>query len=139
MREACERYPSRVALGIDARDGMVAIEGWKVTTDTDVRTLVEGFSALPLAAIIYTDIHRDGMQTGVNLEATRRLLESTSIPVIASGGVATLADIEALMPLVGLGLMGVITGRAIYNGTLNLREGLALVRESLDEMPIINR
>ncbi|MHC1743146.1 MAG: 1-(5-phosphoribosyl)-5-[(5-phosphoribosylamino)methylideneamino]imidazole-4-carboxamide isomerase [Syntrophobacteraceae bacterium] len=128
MHEACRRYPSRVALGIDARDGMVAIEGWKVTTTTDVRTLVEGFAALPLAAIIYTDIHRDGMQTGVNLDATRRLLESTSIPVIASGGVATLADIEALLPLVDLGLLGVITGRAIYNGTLDLREGLALAR-----------
>ncbi len=128
MHEACTRYPSRVALGIDARDGMVAIEGWKVTTSTDVRTLVEGFGELALAAIIYTDIHRDGMQTGVNLEATRRLLESTSIPVIASGGVATLADIEALLPLVDLGLLGVITGRAIYNGTLNLREGLAVAR-----------
>jgi phosphoribosylformimino-5-aminoimidazole carboxamide ribotide isomerase len=128
MREACNRYPSRVALGIDARDGMVAIEGWKVTTTTDVRTLVEGFATLPLAAIIYTDIHRDGMQTGVNIEATRRLLESTSIPVIASGGVATLADVEALLPLVDLGLLGVITGRAIYNGTLDLREALALAR-----------
>jgi len=137
MHEACERHPSRVALGIDARNGMVAIEGWKVTTDTDVRTLVEGFSGLPLAAIIYTDIHRDGMQTGVNLEATRRLLESTSIPVIASGGVATLADIEALLPLAESGLLGVITGRAIYNGTLDLREGLALVRGSLGEKPNI--
>lgn len=128
LREACGKYPSRVALGIDARDGMVAIEGWKVTTGTDVRTLVDGFSTLPLAAIIYTDIHRDGMQTGVNCDATRRLLESTPIPVIASGGVATLADIQVLLPLAELGLLGVITGRAIYNGTLDLREGLAVAR-----------
>lgn len=130
LREACERYPSRVALGIDARDGKVAIEGWKVTTEADVRSVVDGFSALPLAAVIYTDIHRDGMQTGVNVEATGRLMESTSIPVIASGGVATLADIEALIPLAEQGLMGVITGRAIYNGTLILRDAFEMARRA---------
>ncbi len=130
LREVCERYPSRIALGIDARDGKVAIEGWKVTTGTDVRTLVEGFSTVPLAAVIYTDIHRDGMQSGVNVEATRRLLESTTVPVIASGGVATVADIEVLLPLADMGLLGVITGRAIYNGTLDLREAIALARRA---------
>jgi phosphoribosylformimino-5-aminoimidazole carboxamide ribotide isomerase len=112
---------------------MVAIEGWKVTTGTDVRSLVEGVSSLALAAVIYTDIHRDGMQTGVNVEATKRLLESTSIPVIASGGVATLGDIEALLPLAELGLMGVITGRAIYNGTLILREAFEMAGRARGE------
>jgi phosphoribosylformimino-5-aminoimidazole carboxamide ribotide isomerase len=128
MHEACKLYPHRIALGIDARDGRVAIEGWTETTATDAISLVNRFAGLDLAAVIYTDIHRDGMQSGVNLEATRRLLESTAFPVIASGGVATIADIQALLPLVPLGLMGVITGRAIYNGTLNLSEALAYIQ-----------
>jgi len=130
LGQACERYPYRIALGIDAREGRVAIEGWKETTGTDVITLVSRFAGLPLAAVIYTDIHRDGMQSGVNVEATRRLLETTRLPVIASGGVATLADIEALLPLAPLGLVGVITGRALYNGTLKLGEALSKVEEA---------
>lgn len=128
LEEACRLYPGRVALGIDARDGKVAIEGWKETTGRDALSLVQGFSSLRLASVIYTDIHRDGMQSGVNVEATQRLLEATDVPVIASGGVATLEDIKALLPLVPLGLLGVITGRAIYNGTLRLKEALECVR-----------
>ena len=124
LGEACLRYPGRVALGLDARDGKVAVEGWKESTGTDAVSLVGRFEGLPLAAIIYTDIHRDGMQTGVNIEATRRLIEATCIPVIASGGVSTLDDINRLLPLVPLGLLGVITGRAIYEGTLNLGEAI---------------
>lgn len=128
LEAACQRFPHRVALGIDARDGQVAIEGWKETTGTDAISLVGRFSHLALAAVIYTDIHRDGMQSGVNVQATRNLLEATRFPVIASGGVATLKDVEALLPLIPLGLQGVITGRAIYSGTLVLSEALALVR-----------
>jgi phosphoribosylformimino-5-aminoimidazole carboxamide ribotide isomerase len=131
LEEACRKFPRRVALGIDARDGQVAIEGWKETTGTDAVSLVRSFSHLELGAVIYTDIHRDGMQSGVNVQATRNLLEATDFPVIASGGVATLEDVEALLPLIPLGLLGVITGRAIYNGTLVLREALALVHEHL--------
>lgn len=122
-------HPHRVALGLDARDGRLAVEGWKETTSVDAVSFVRQFENLPLAAVIYTDIHRDGMQSGVNVEATRRLLESSAIPVVASGGVADLEDIRKLLPLVRLGLMGVITGRAIYNGTLDLKEALRLVRE----------
>jgi phosphoribosylformimino-5-aminoimidazole carboxamide ribotide isomerase len=129
LDEACRRFPGRVALGIDARDGQVAIEGWKETTATDAISLVRSFSHLDLAAVIYTDIHRDGMQSGVNVPATRSLLEAADFPVIASGGVATLKDVEALLELVPMGLLGVITGRAIYDGTLVLREALALVRD----------
>lgn len=125
LEMACETYPQRVALGIDARKGKVAVEGWKETSSTDAISLVEQFAGLPLAAIVYTDIHRDGMQTGVNIEATRRLLESTATPVIASGGVATMADLESLLPLIPLGLLGVITGKALYTGTLKLSEALA--------------
>ncbi len=134
LAEASRRYPGQVALGIDARDGRVAVEGWRETTETTAITLAQQVAHLPLAAIIYTDIQRDGMQSGVNLEATRRLLEATDIPVIASGGVATLADIEALLGLVPLGLQGVITGRAIYSGTLDLAEALARVRQHRDRL-----
>jgi len=125
LEKACELYPQRVALGIDAREGKVAVEGWQETSSTDAVSLVGRFAEIRLGAVIYTDIQRDGMQTGVNVEATRRLLESTATPVIASGGVATLADLEALLPLVPLGLAGVITGKAIYSGTLKLSEALA--------------
>ncbi len=131
LEAVCKSFPGRVALGVDARGGQVAVEGWKETTGTDAVSLVKSFSHLELAAVIYTDIHRDGMQSGVNVNATRSLLEATHFPVIASGGVATLDDIEGLLPLIPLGLQGVITGRAIYNGTLLLPDALALVREYL--------
>jgi phosphoribosylformimino-5-aminoimidazole carboxamide ribotide isomerase len=124
IEEACVRYPGRIALGLDARDGRVAVEGWKESTRTDAATLVLRFKNLELAAVIYTDIHRDGMQTGVNIEATRRLMEETGAPVIASGGVSTMEDIERLLPLAPLGLLGVITGRAIYEGSLDLGEAI---------------
>jgi phosphoribosylformimino-5-aminoimidazole carboxamide ribotide isomerase len=124
LDEACARFPDRIALGLDARDGRIAVEGWKESTGTDAISLIGRFENLALGAIIYTDISRDGMQTGVNIDATRRLAEATRIPVIASGGVSTLEDIERLLPLVPLGLLGVITGRAIYEGTLNLGEAI---------------
>jgi phosphoribosylformimino-5-aminoimidazole carboxamide ribotide isomerase len=130
LESACDRFPRRIALGIDARGGQVAIEGWKETTATEAVELARRFEHLALAAVIYTDIQRDGMQTGVNIVQTRRLLESTALPVIASGGVATLEDIRALLPLIPLGLKGVITGRALYTGTLSLREALELVRNA---------
>ncbi|MDA8306859.1 MAG: HisA/HisF-related TIM barrel protein, partial [Deltaproteobacteria bacterium] len=105
-------------------------EGWKEATRTDAVDLVVRFKGLELAAVIYTDIHRDGMQTGVNIEATRRLMEMTGMPVIASGGVSNLRDIEALAGLSSLGLLGVITGRAIYEGTLDLKEAIARARKA---------
>ncbi|MCE5335544.1 MAG: 1-(5-phosphoribosyl)-5-[(5-phosphoribosylamino)methylideneamino]imidazole-4-carboxamide isomerase [Desulfobacteraceae bacterium] len=128
VTQACGAYPGRIALGLDARDGLVAVEGWKESTRTDAVSLVRSFGGLPLAAVIYTDIHRDGMRTGVNIEATRRLMEETGVPVIASGGVSSMDDVESLLPLVPLGLMGVITGRAIYEGTLDLREAITRAR-----------
>jgi phosphoribosylformimino-5-aminoimidazole carboxamide ribotide isomerase len=130
LEEACGRYPGAIALGLDARDGRVAVEGWKESTRRDVVSFVLRFKNLPLGAVIYTDIHRDGMQTGVNVESTRHLIEQTGVPVIASGGVSTIEDIERLFPLVSLGLVGVITGRAIYEGTLKLGEAIARARQA---------
>jgi phosphoribosylformimino-5-aminoimidazole carboxamide ribotide isomerase len=129
VEEACRQFPGRIALGVDARDGRVAVEGWQETTSTSVLSLIERLAHLDLAAVIYTDIHRDGMETGVNVEATRRLLEACPWPVIASGGVATLADINALVPLVPHGLEGVIIGRALYNGSILLPDALELVKK----------
>lgn len=124
VEAACARFPGRIALGIDARDGFVAVEGWTETTQVQAVAFARQFEGLGLSAIIYTDIQRDGMQSGVNVEATRRLCAAVSTPVIASGGVATWDDIQALFPLISLGLNGVITGRALYTGTLNLKEAL---------------
>lgn len=126
VQDACKRYPGRIVVGIDARNGLVAIEGWTETTRTQAVDLARQFEDSGVAAINFTDIHRDGMQTGPNLEATRKLAESISIPVVASGGVSTLADIRNLIPLEPFGVIGVITGKALYAGTLDLKEAIAL-------------
>ncbi|MGQ9484803.1 MAG: 1-(5-phosphoribosyl)-5-[(5-phosphoribosylamino)methylideneamino]imidazole-4-carboxamide isomerase [Desulfosoma sp.] len=124
VETACQRFPGRIALGIDARHGYVAVEGWRETTRVEAVAFAQRFDQVGLSAIIYTDIQRDGMQSGVNVEATRRLCAASTTPVIASGGVASWDDIQALLPLVPLGLDGVITGKALYTGTLNLQEAL---------------
>ncbi|MBC7360062.1 MAG: 1-(5-phosphoribosyl)-5-[(5-phosphoribosylamino)methylideneamino]imidazole-4-carboxamide isomerase [Desulfacinum sp.] len=129
VERVCGRFPGRVALGIDARNGLVAVEGWTETTDLQAVSFARRFEGLPVAALIYTDIHRDGMQSGVNIEATAELCRAVTIPVIASGGVAGWMDIEALLPLVPLGLEGVITGRALYTGALDLQDALRRLRE----------
>jgi len=126
VQAACRKYPGRIVVGIDARKGLVAIEGWIETTQTRAVDLARRFEQSGVVAINFTDIHRDGMQTGPNLEATRELAESVSIPVVASGGVSTLKDIRNLIPLEPFGVIGVITGKALYAGTLNLKEAIAL-------------
>lgn len=129
VRDACRTFPGRVIVGIDARNGFVAIEGWSETTQTKATDLARQFEDCGVTAINFTDIHRDGMQTGPNLEETRRLAESVSVPVVASGGVSTLEDIRNLMPLEPAGVTGVITGRALYSGTLNLKEAIAISKQ----------
>jgi phosphoribosylformimino-5-aminoimidazole carboxamide ribotide isomerase len=124
--DACRVHPQGVVVAIDARNGMVSIEGWTRDTETPAIELAKRFEDRGVAAINFTDIHRDGMQTGPNLEETRRIAESISIPVIASGGVATLDDIRNLLPLEPVGVCGVITGKALYSGSLNLKEAIAL-------------
>ncbi|MBN1613415.1 MAG: 1-(5-phosphoribosyl)-5-[(5-phosphoribosylamino)methylideneamino]imidazole-4-carboxamide isomerase [Deltaproteobacteria bacterium] len=126
VREACQRFPDRIILGIDATGGRVAVQGWTERTEESVLEVAMRYAPDKPAAIVYTDIHRDGMETGVNLEATGGLAEATRIPVIASGGVAGLGDIERLLPLEPCGVMGVIVGRAIYSGALNLGDALNL-------------
>lgn len=114
----------RVIIGIDAKNGMVAVEGWTQTTSIPAIELVKSFEGCSVAAINFTDIARDGMQTGVNVEQTAALAKGTTIPVVASGGVSTLDDIRALLPLEALGVTGVITGRALYAGTLDLAQAI---------------
>ncbi len=128
VEAACEAFPGRVVIGIDAKNGRVAIEGWTETTGTLAVDLARRFEGCGVAAINFTDIQRDGMQTGVNLEATRQLAEALSIPVVASGGVSTLDDIRALLPLADAGVTGVIVGRALYAGSLDLPAAIRLLR-----------
>lgn len=130
VKDACKQFPGKIVVGIDAREGLVAIEGWTETTRTKAVDLARMFEDCGVAAINFTDIHRDGMQTGPNIEETRKLAEAISIPVVASGGVSTLADIENLIPLEPVGVVGVITGKALYSGTLDLREAIALTKSS---------
>ena len=128
VREACLKFPGRIVVGIDAKNGMVAVQGWAELTDISAVNLARKFEGFGVSAIIYTDISRDGMLQGPNLEATRALAESVSIPIIASGGVSSLKDIQNLMAIESSGISGVITGKAIYTGAIRLAEAVALTR-----------
>jgi len=128
VRQACVKCPGRIILGIDASKGHVAVEGWTEKTDMTPLKMIEKYSDLDIEAIIYTDIERDGMRTGPNIDATKNLSMNIKIPVIASGGVSEMGDIEKLMAIEKHGVLGVITGRAIYEGTLNLSEAIKLTK-----------
>lgn len=128
VREACAKFPGRIVVGIDAKSGMVAVQGWAELTDITAIELARKFEDCGVSAIIYTDINRDGMLQGPNLEATRALAESVSIPIIASGGVSNLKDIENLMAIESCGITGVITGKAVYTGAIKLNEAIALTK-----------
>ena len=122
VRDIAIEYPRRIIIGLDAKDGKVAIDGWSKLSKHDVIDLAQQFEADGVEAIIYTDISRDGMMQGVNTEATARLARAIKIPVIASGGITTIEDIKALGAVAHEGIMGAITGRAIYEGTLDFAE-----------------
>jgi len=124
LTSSCRKYPGKILIGIDAKDGMVAIKGWEEVTSINARQLAKRLELIGIAGIIYTDISRDGMLSGPNLEAVREMVESVKIPVIASGGVSGIEDIKNLMKIKNL--WGVITGKAIYAGTLNLKEALGI-------------
>lgn len=130
VMQISRRFPGQVVVGIDARNGRVAIEGWTETTHTQAVDLAKRFEDCGVAAINFTDIYRDGMQTGPNIAETGRLAEAISIPVVASGGVATIDDIKNLLPLEKIGVTGVITGKALYSGTLDFRQALLLVQSA---------
>ena len=119
---SCKKYPGRVLTGIDARDGMVAIKGWEEVTTVTAKELARRLETVGSAGIIYTDIKRDGMLSGPNIEATREMAENSGIPVIASGGISRLEDIRNLMEIKNL--WGAITGKAIYSGTLDLGDAI---------------
>jgi phosphoribosylformimino-5-aminoimidazole carboxamide ribotide isomerase len=127
VREACQRFPGRIVVGIDARGGKVAVEGWAQTSELSAIELARRFEDAGVAAIIYTDIDRDGVLQGLNLPATAELARATSIPVIASGGLAGIDDVRALLRPEYAMLQGVIAGRALYDGRLDAQEALALV------------
>jgi phosphoribosylformimino-5-aminoimidazole carboxamide ribotide isomerase len=124
--EVCKQFPGHIIVGIDAKDGMVAVEGWAEVSDVSAIDLAKRFESAGVSAIVYTDISRDGMMQGVNHEATAELAKAISIPVIASGGITDITDISRLMLVSDSGIMGAITGRAIYEGTLDLAEAQRL-------------
>jgi phosphoribosylformimino-5-aminoimidazole carboxamide ribotide isomerase len=127
VREAARRFPGQVAVGVDARDGFVAVEGWAEASSLSALDIGRRFEDAGVCALVYTDIARDGMLQGLNLEATRGLAEALSIPVIASGGLASLADVEALLAPVNRRIAGAIAGRALYDGGLDPAEALELI------------
>ncbi len=126
VERLADRFPGRILVGIDARGGRVAVRGWAEVTDVAAEDLARRLRDAGAAGFVFTDIERDGMQTGVNLEATASFARAAGVPVIASGGVATLDDIRRLKALEPVGVTGVITGRALYEGTLDLAEALAV-------------
>src|SRR5437667_2739972 len=124
LHDACYAFPGHIIVGLDAREGKVATDGWSKMTGHDVVDLAKKFEDYGVEAVVYTDISRDGMMTGVNVEATVRLARELKIPVIASGGVASIADIEALRPYEKEGIIGAIAGRALYEGRLDFKAAL---------------
>lgn len=122
VNDLCLEFPQHIIVGLDAKDGRVAVDGWSKLSNHDVIDLAQHFEQDGVAAIIYTDINRDGMLSGVNIEATTRLAQSVHIPVIASGGVHNMGDIEALCAVEEEGVSGVVIGRAIYEGTLDFAD-----------------
>jgi phosphoribosylformimino-5-aminoimidazole carboxamide ribotide isomerase len=127
VSRACRYFPSRILVGLDAKEGKVAIDGWSKLSNHDVIDLAQRFERDGVEAIVYTDISRDGMMEGVNVEATARLAGEISIPVIASGGISSVDDIKALLAVADEGIMGAIIGRALYEGSIDLVEAQKLV------------
>ena len=125
LHDACSAFGGHIIVGLDAKEGKVAVDGWSKMTGHDVVDLARKFEDYAVEAVIYTDIGRDGMLSGVNVEATVRLAQALRIPVIASGGIAAMTDIEQLCAVEGEGIMGAITGRAIYEGTLDFQAAQA--------------
>jgi phosphoribosylformimino-5-aminoimidazole carboxamide ribotide isomerase len=129
VKEACKNFPDQVAVGIDAKGGKVAVEGWAEASTLGVIELAQKFEGAGVAAIIYTDIDRDGILAGINWDSTIALANAVSIPVIASGGLASIADVQRMLMPDASKLEGAITGRALYDGRLNAAEALRLIAD----------
>ena len=131
LHEACDAFPGHIIVGLDAKDGKVATDGWSKLTGHDVIDLAKRFQDYGVEAVIYTDIGRDGMMTGLNIEATVKLAQALTIPVIASGGLNSLEDIKKLCAVEDEGIIGAITGRAVYEGKLDFKKALALAEQGV--------
>ena len=127
VMEACSKFPGKIFIGIDAKDGKVAVKGWEEVSAIDAKELAKRVETVGIAGIIYTDISRDGMLTGPNIPALEDMINTVKIPVIASGGIATIDDIKALLEIKDL--WGAITGKAIYSGSLDLKEAIRMSEE----------
>ncbi len=130
VKDAAKQFPGKVAVGLDARDGKVAVQGWAELSELSALDIARRFEDAGVAAIVYTDVSRDGMLKGLNLDATVALADSISIPVIASGGMASIGDIKALLEPRAKKLAGAIAGRALYDGRLDAAEALKLIRDA---------
>lgn len=128
LTQACKEFGGRIILGIDARKDRVAVEGWTEETDMTVAEIAKRFENIGISAIIYTDIHRDGMSTGPNVEATKIVAQTVETPVIASGGISGIDDVAKILRLAEYGVIGMITGRALYKGTLDLADAIKLAK-----------
>jgi phosphoribosylformimino-5-aminoimidazole carboxamide ribotide isomerase len=132
VHQACAAFPGHIIVGIDARGGRVAVEGWASESELDATDLAKRFADVGVTAVVYTDIDRDGMMQGVNVEATVALASESGLPVIASGGISQLEDVRGLMQHASAGICGAITGRAIYEDTLDLAAAQAMVDAYLE-------
>jgi phosphoribosylformimino-5-aminoimidazole carboxamide ribotide isomerase len=130
VRQACDGFPGRIIIGIDAKGDRVAVEGWTEEVSLTPVRLAKQFEEAGVSAIVYTDIHRDGMKTGPNVKETRAMARSTLIPVIASGGISGIRDVLDIMPLSEDGVIGMITGRALYDGSLDLAEAIKVTKKN---------
>jgi phosphoribosylformimino-5-aminoimidazole carboxamide ribotide isomerase len=128
VSDLCVEFPRHIIVGLDAKEGKLAVEGWSKLSKHDLVDLAQHFENDGVEAILYTDISRDGMLSGINLEATRELAESIRIPVIAAGGLTSLDDLKAVCEIGDSGVVGVVAGRSIYEGTLDFAQGMTLVR-----------
>ena len=129
VKAACDAFQDRIILGIDANDGKVAVQGWTEQTSEVVVDIARRYEGYSVHAIVYTDIKRDGMETGPNIEATKNLAQSVAIPVIASGGVSSIRDIERIIEVEKFGITGVIIGKALYSGAVSLKEAIRLSKK----------
>jgi len=132
VKAACKRYPGRVILAIDSRDNHVSVEGWTEPTSITSIDLAKRFEDMGIAAIIYTDIDRDGMKRGLDIDAIRRFASNINVPIIAAGGISLLGDIEDIVELEGNGVSGIIIGRALYDGSIKLEQAIGIVKKGIN-------